>query len=151
MFRIRVFTPPALNEEGWPHAGGELVVGDARLCFLVDLTYWGVGDYQGQWRRGIARLLQGAPATVLMTAYRRSGESAHTMWALWREEGYVYVQEHSVVPADLDAPFDPNEPYAHVGERIPAAENALPIPEWRVELEHLHAAVLGIRWPRYPG
>ena len=151
MFRIRFFTPSVMNEDGWQHAGGELVAGDARLCFLVDLTYWRIGDYEGQWRRGIARLTQGAPSTALLTAYRGSRESAHTMWALWREEGYVYIQEHSVLPGDLDAPFDPNEPYAHVGERIPAAQNALPIPEWRVELVHLHAANLGIRWPRYPG
>jgi hypothetical protein len=121
------------------------------MCFLVDLTHWGISDYQRQWHAGISRLLQGAPSTALMTAYRGRGDSAHTMWALWREGGSVYVQEHSVLPADLDAPFDPNEPYGHVGERIPAAEYALPIPEWRVGLEHLHAAMLGIRLPRSLG
>ena len=151
MFRIRFFTPLVMNEQGWQHAGGELVVGDARLCFLVDLTHWGIGEYQHQWRAGISRLVQGAPSTALMTAYRGPGESAHTMWALWRKDGYVYVQEHSVLPADIDTPFEPNEPYAHVGERIPAAEHALPIPEWRVAVEHLHAAMLGIRWPKYLG
>jgi hypothetical protein len=56
-----------------------------------------------------------------------------------------------VLPADVDERFDPNEPYAHVGARVPAAENALPIPEWRVDLEHLHAAMLGIRWPKSLG
>src|SRR4030095_12748717 len=77
MFRIRFFTPLVMNEEGWQHAGGELVVGDARLCFLVDLTHWGIGEYQHQWRAGISRLVQGAPSTALMTAYRGPGESAH--------------------------------------------------------------------------
>ena len=151
MFRIRFFTPPVMNENGWQHAGGELVVGDARMCFLVDLTHWGMSDYQAQWRDGVTRLLQGARSTALMSAYRGPGESAHTMWALWREEAYVFVQEHSVLRAELDAPFDPHNPYAHVGEHIPAAENALPIPEWRIELAHLHAAMLGIRLPKYPG
>ena len=151
MFRIRFFTPAVLNEEGWQHAGGELVVGNARMCFLVDLSYWGMADYHHQWRQGIARLLQGAPSTALMTVYRGPGDSAHTMWALWREQGYVYVQEHSVLPADLDSPFDPNDPYPHVGERIPAAEQGLPIPEWRVEIEHLHAAMLGIQPPKHLG
>ena len=147
MFRIRFFTPAVLNEEGWQHAGGELVVGDGRLCFLVDLTFWGIVDYQRQWHDGISRLVQGARSTALMSAYRGPGASAHTMWALWRDDGHVYVQDHSVLPADLDAPFDPGDPYSHVGERIPAAENALPIPEWRVAVEHVHAAMLGIRWP----
>lgn len=151
MFRIRFFTPSVMNDEGWQHAGGELIVGDARMCFLVDLTYWGMADYQHQWRGGISRLVQGAPSTALMTAYRGPGESAHTMWALWREDGRVYVQEQSVLPADLDGPFNPNDPYPHVGERIPAAEGGLPIPEWQVAIEHLHAAMLGIRPPKYLG
>src|SRR6476659_7119791 len=102
MFRIRFFTPPVMNEDGWQHAGGELVVGDARMCFLVDLTHWGMSDYQAQWRDGVTRLLQGAQSTALMSAYRGPGESAHTMWALWRKEAYVFVQEHSVLRAELD-------------------------------------------------
>jgi len=56
-----------------------------------------------------------------------------------------------VLPVDLDARFDPNDPYPHVGERIPAAEGRLPIPEWHVAIEHLHAALLGIRLPRFLG
>jgi hypothetical protein len=72
------------------------------------------------------------------------------MWALWRDASHVYVQEHSVVAAELDSPFDPAEPYAHVGEWIAASEHALPISEWRVDLVHLFAAALGIRWPLYP-
>ena len=150
MFKIRIFTPAVVNDDGWPHAGGELVVGDARMCFLVDLTHWSVTDYQAQWRHGVTRLLQGAPSTALMSAYRGPGQAAHSMWALWRKREFVYVQDHSVIRADLDAPFDPHDAYAHVGGHVPSAENALPIPEWRVEFEHLQAAMLGIRLPRYP-
>jgi hypothetical protein len=38
-------------------------------------------------------------------------------------------------------------PYEHVGARIPATEEALPIVEWRIELEQLFASVMRIRWP----
>jgi hypothetical protein len=151
MFSIRFFTPAVVNENGWPHAGAELVVGDGRVCFLVDLTHWSIPAYQHQWRTGIARLLEGAASSALMTAYRGGGDSAHVMWALWRDNGHVYVQEQSVVSADLDAPFNPDDPYSHVGERIPASECALPIPEWRCDIEHVQAASLGIRWPRSLG
>jgi hypothetical protein len=115
-----------LNEEGWPHAGGELVVGNARMCFLVDFVILGrMADYHHQWRQGIATTVYKARRPPQsMTVYRGPGDSAHTMWALWREQGYVYVQEHSVLPADLDSPFDPNDPYPHVGERIPAPSRA---------------------------
>ena len=40
------------------------------MCFLVDLTYWGMADYHHQWRQGISRLLQGAPSTALMAKAR---------------------------------------------------------------------------------
>jgi contact-dependent growth inhibition (CDI) system CdiI-like immunity protein len=150
MFRIRFITPSVTNEARWQHAGGELIAGNVRLCFLADLTHWDPPKYERQWRDGISRLVHGAPSTALMTAYRGAGDAAHTMWALWRDGAHVYVQDHSVHAADLDAPFDADEPYAHVGARIPAAEHGLPIAEWRVDVEYLHAAMLGIRWPWTP-
>jgi hypothetical protein len=90
-----------------------------------------------------------APAAP-SAAYRGPGDDPHMMWALWREESYVHVQAHTILPSELDSAFDPSSPYVHVGERIHVAENGLPIPEWRIELVHLIASALGIRWPIYP-
>ena len=150
MFRVRVFTPPVMNEEGRLHAGAELRLGTERFCFIVDLRHWQIGDYERQWRDGTERMLHGAPSTALMTAYRGPGEATHHMWGLWRDAGQVYVQRHSVCSGDLDAPFDPESPYAHLGERIATSTHALPIPEWRLDLVHVYAAAMGIRWPLYP-
>lgn len=148
MFRIRVFTPAVHDETGWRHAGGELVLGGAgRHCFLVDLQFWDIRDYERQWRDGVKRLVQGAPSTALLTAYRGPGSQPHVLWALWHEESYIYVQEHPVIPSELEVPFDPGQPYAHVGERVPASEHGLGIPEWRMDFTELIAGNLGIRWP----
>jgi hypothetical protein len=145
MFRIRVFSPPLVLNES--RAVGELVIGDVRRHFAVDLRYWHVADYEHQWKAGLERLVRGAPSSALMTAYRGADEAPHVMWGLWREAGFVYVQPHCVLPADLRDPFDPLEPHVHLGARIPVTEEGLPIAEWRVELEHLVASVLQIRWP----
>ena len=51
MFRIRFSTPAVTNEEGWQHAGGEFILDNTRLCFLVDLSHWGMSAYRRQWRR----------------------------------------------------------------------------------------------------
>jgi hypothetical protein len=150
MFRVRVFTPPVVDAAGWLHAGGELRLGHERLHFLADLSHWDVASYERQWREGVARLLHGAPSTALMTAYRGPGEATHHMWGAWREGGHIYLQEHVVAVTELDEPFDPAAPYVHLGERIPASQQALPIPEWRIDLVHVYAAALGIRWPLYP-
>jgi hypothetical protein len=140
VFRIRFFTPAVLDENGWPHAGGELQLGAARLRFRADLRYWPMAAYEAQWRAGIARLAHGAPSSALMIAYRGTGDEPHVMWALWREDPHVYVQQLTVLRAELPDSFDPAAPYPHVSERVPASEQALPIPEYRHDLMPLLAA-----------
>lgn len=137
VLRIRFFTPVVADAAGWQHAGGELLVGSARLCFLVDLDHWSPADYTQQWRRGIHRLANGLASTALMTAYRGPGARAHVMWVLWRDETHVYIQEQSVLAAELDEAFNPAAPYAEVGRYVPMAVNGLPIPEWHVPVEEL--------------
>ena len=135
MFRIRFFTPSVTNQEGKPQAGGELLLGNDRLGFLVDLSHWTQADYERQWHQGVVRLAHGAPCTALMTAWRGPDSDApHLMYALWRDDKFVYAQELSVLQSDLDGPFDPAMPWDHVGERIPAAEQGLPIVELRCDL-----------------
>jgi hypothetical protein len=145
MFGIRVFSAPSALAV--PHAVGELVVGNARRMFSLDLRAWCVADYQRQWKLGLARLLHGASSTALMTSFRGNEDAPHLMWAIWKEGGFAFVQPHCVLGAGLDRRFDPMAPYEHVGARIPATEEALPIAEWRIELEQLFASVLRIRWP----
>jgi hypothetical protein len=51
------------------------------------------------------------------------------------------------VVTEPDSPFDPMDPYGHVGERIASSVLNLPIPEWQVDLVQVYADALGIRWP----
>ncbi len=149
VFEIRVVTPAVTSAQGWLHAGGMLRVGPASLPFIVDLTAWRVADYERQWRQAIDRAARGASTTALVTGYAGPGNQPHSMWALWRDGDFVYVQPHIVVPDDRDAPFDPATPEAHVGARL-GPEHGLPIAEWRVELVHLIAAAFCPRWPQLP-
>ena len=145
MFGIRVFsTPSALAVQ---RAVGELVVGDARQVFALDLRDWRVADYERQWRVGLARLLHGASSTALMTSFRSEPEAPQLMWAIWKEAGFAFVQPHCVLGGELERRFDPLAPYEHIGTRIPVTEERLPIAEWRVGLEQLFASVMRIRWP----
>ena len=147
MFSIRVFAPPAPFDTDLSQVTGTLIVGDARLGFRLDLRRWRVSDYQYQWKAGIDRLARGAASSALMTAYRDDDPAPHLMWALWRDAGRIHVQPHCVLPSELTARFNPFDPYAHIGSRIPATEESLPIPEWSVDLDRFLAAALHIRWP----
>lgn len=146
MFGIRVFTPPVVSDGGWPHAGAEFRVGATRLHFRIDLRHWRVADYQRQWRDGIARLASGA-SSALVSRYSGIRGATHSIWSLWRADGHVYVQPQCVLAAEVEMPFDPVAPYAHVGVRIPVSENELPLLEWCVPIEHVYAATLRVRWP----
>lgn len=145
MFHIRVFSPPLVQNE--PSAVGELVVGEVRRHFAIDLRFWRVSDYERQWKAGLERLLYGASSSALMTSYRGTEHEPHVMLALWREEAFVYVQPLCVLATELDRAFDPFSAWAHVESRIPATEQSLPISEWRVAVEDLAASVMRIRWP----
>ena len=147
MFAIRVFAPPSSFTVTAPQVTGELIIGEARRIFRLDLRYWRIGHYQRQWRAGIGRLLYGARSSALMIAFRPDEDAPHLMWALWREAGRVFVQPHCVTPRDLCQPFDPFAPYAHVESRVPATEQALPISEWSIDADAFFAAALRLRWP----
>jgi hypothetical protein len=149
-FRIRVITPPVVDEEGWPHAGGEFTLGAGRLIFLVDLSHWGVADYQRQWQAALDRMARGTPATALLTAYRGPGDTPHRGWALWREDSWIYIQKQSFLPSESVEPFDPQNLDANLGPRLRATEHGLPIPEWRTELVQLLATAFRIRLPQFP-
>src|SRR5262245_21225472 len=98
MFRIRVYTPAIVDENGWPHAGAELLAGDTRKCFRIDLRNWIIAEYERLWRNGIALLARGSETSALMSAVRgRGDERPHMMWALRRDGGDVHIQPESVV------------------------------------------------------
>jgi hypothetical protein len=147
MFRIRVFAPSLTYAHDSLNAVGELVIGDARQHFRLDLRAWSIADYERQWKAGVSRLVYGAPSSALMSAYRGDHDAPHLMWALWREAGFVYVQPQCVLNRELSSAFDPCAPYEHVGARVPATEQSLPIVEWRVELAQLYTNAFNVRWP----
>jgi len=140
MFDICFSTPSVMNEDGIPQAGAQLRLGNDIFVFTIDLSHWSIPDYEQQWREGIWRLLEGASSSALMTAYAGPNGHMHHMWAFWREEKYLYVQQHAVINRELDHPFVPRNPYAYVGARIDASSYELPIPEWRVNLSDIFAA-----------
>jgi hypothetical protein len=125
---------------------GELVIGNAFLHFALDLRAWRVTDYERQWQDGLMRLVRGAESSALMTKYCGAEDAPHLMWALWREKERVYVQRHCVLQSELDSRFDPASPYAHLGIRIPATDESLPLEEWCVDHVQVVASAMHIRW-----
>jgi hypothetical protein len=147
MFQIRVTTPPLTDEDGARFAAAVLRVGTQSIHFRIDLGYWSIAEYERHWQRALSQIMYGPRSAALLTAYRGPAGHAHVMWALWQHDGYVHVQEQTVIVQELDGPFVPSEAHAHLGAHVPASDNALPLREWRIESTAVYAAALGIRWP----
>jgi hypothetical protein len=142
VFYIGFVSGPRVDAEGWPHAEGELTLGEYAERFESDLRFWSVAEYEGQWRDAVLRLVGGAPSSALVTSYRGPGAGVHFVWSLWRDGDTVHVQETPVPTESLSAPFDPARAWDYVGPRHTVTEDGATIPEWAVALAQLATFVL---------
>jgi CdiI N-terminal domain len=130
MFYIGFVSGARVSEEGWPHAEGELTLGDYSERFEASLTHWRMADYEAHWRRAVARLASGAARSALIVSYG-GADGITDMWPMWREGAQVILHERLVLPSEGHAPVDPEHPEAEVGERVSVGEDG-PISEWTV-------------------
>jgi hypothetical protein len=137
VFYIGFVTGPRVDEDGWPHAEGEIVLGGFREGFQADLRFWDMPAYETQWRQAILRLVGGVPATALVTSYRGPGGAYHFTWPMWREGSTVHVQERIMFADQLGSAFDPQSPDEHVGDHAPVNAEGEALSEWHVPLGEL--------------
>jgi hypothetical protein len=118
MFSID-FAPDAaypFDGTGALHRDAVITMDDFSERFAVPLDYWAETDYQRQWQEGARRLVDGAPASLLLTRVEDPTEPQpiYRWWSLYRRDGdAVTVQEQLWVSEDLGY-FDPASPYAAV-------------------------------------
>jgi hypothetical protein len=118
MFSIE-FAPAAayaFDGDGALHRDGAIVMDDFTERFAVPLDFWAEPDYQRQWHEGAERLVDGAPASLLLTRVEdpTARDAIYRWWSLYRRTGEaVTVQEQLWVSGDLGH-FDPLSPYAAV-------------------------------------
>jgi hypothetical protein len=122
-------------------AAGTVTFGDLSESFHVGLERWSEGDYLTQWREGVARIVRGEAVSCLVTwVPARDHPSEPLSWfALYRDGGRVFLQEH-VIPGDqIDAEFDPKDPYRLVLPREVARKGATRPSEWVTSVEDLRS------------
>ena len=140
MFYIGFISAPRVNDEGWPHAVGELTLGDYSERFEASLVHWSMREYEEQWRQAIARLGGGAPSSALITSYGGPAVIS-TIWPVWREGREAVFQERLVVPGDAGAALEPARAYEQLGARVSVGEEA-PVSEWTIPMAQVLAYVL---------
>lgn len=96
VFQVAFVDEFAVDEEGWVHAEGELILGDHRERFLSDLSRLTIAEYQAQWRAGIQRMVDGAHFSAFWSSFPPDADSQGFAWVLHRVRDEVYVQERLV-------------------------------------------------------
>ncbi|MEO8031762.1 MAG: hypothetical protein ABJC74_08675 [Gemmatimonadota bacterium] len=137
MFSIEFITGPQVDSDGWLHAEAELMLGEAREGFEVDLRIWALETYRTHWREAIARLLAGASFTRLVTSYRGPDGAYHFTWPMWREGDLVLVHEELVLDEDLATPLNPSTAWEVTAPRRQLTEDGAAISEWEVPISAL--------------
>ncbi|MES1156372.1 MAG: hypothetical protein ABUL73_01215 [Alphaproteobacteria bacterium] len=71
-------------------AEGEIVIGEFRESFLIDLSHWSAEQYRDSWRRCAGAVLSKGFARFL-TSIGAPGVGLYETWPCWRRGGDVVL------------------------------------------------------------
>lgn len=103
-----------LNEYGeWdnkPFRYGRITIDDFTERVALNNNSWGIEDYKRQWREGIERLKTHDTSCLVTTASDMFRRPSMWIWAMYKENDTVYIQNHILndrTLAGLDNPVVP--------------------------------------------
>ena len=104
--------------------------------FRSPVAYWSLRDYERQWIEAAHRLLADYDTVFLTSVADPAQVEVIRGWPMWREDEIIYVHERLFVLNQLEAKFDPAEPYSHVGARQQISADGR-ISEWRLRVQDI--------------
>ena len=143
MFSIQ-FDPTSLS----PGNPGEYARGfidfrpvDRQQYFTSSLYQWNLQEYQKHWLEAIRRIVDGQESSVLITDLPKlTRRNLIDTWPMWRFGETVKFQEHLLILRNLSGPFDPANPYVHVGDyNGETDEDGHRSSEWEVSVSDIAA------------
>lgn len=150
MFDLYFSEGPAVDDDGWWHAVGTIVLGEDRDGFAVSLEWWGRAAYEQQWLGAAKRLVNGADRVMFLVSYNGPDAAFHFAWPTWRDGNLVHIQNWLVLTERLPTPFDPDEADGFVRVRQTISEEGEPISEWDVDLADMQVFIERRSTPLFP-
>lgn len=87
--------------------------------FVAATGYWNVIGYRRHWQEAITRIVQGTATSTLITSMCDPAVANFTYWwPMYRLGHTVQFQNHILFLNDLETPFDANDPFRFVPERM---------------------------------
>lgn len=137
-FSIDLLDEPASDLESG--RAGLLIIGSYVERFVAAIDYWDVALYRRHWRQAITRIVQGSVTSTLITSmYDPSVANFIYWWPLYRLGDTVRFQNHILFFNELQTPFDPNDPFRFVPERLTVNNDGEKISEWSASISDLES------------
>jgi hypothetical protein len=117
---------------GW--ARGRITIDDFAEDFESPLWFWKKPDYEQQWLDGIARIVNGATKSCIITSLIEPIRSADYVfgawWKLYREGESVILQQQLMIGEVVGAHFDVADPYAAIPDYQPTTPEGETLSSW---------------------
>ena len=119
---------------------GLITIGSYQERFVAPITYWDVTNYRRHWRQAITRIVQGSVTSALITSmYDPAVANFIHWWPMYRLGDTVYFQNHILFLNELETPFEPNDPFRFVPERVVINSDGDKISEWSAPIADLES------------
>ena len=120
-------------------AVGHITVRDFEERFPMDLTYWGVEQYQASWIRSLEVLERSDDATSCLVSSITNPATGNFVfcWPLYRSGDIVYVQNLIIFLEELEENFVPDKPWRFVEPRSTVDEDGNAISEWQTTVDEV--------------
>lgn len=109
--------------------------------FISTFYLWSVQDYEIHWREAVKRIVDGedSSALIISVAELTPDDYVH-WWPMWRFGETIKFHEQLLFLSELSEPFDPANPYVHVGEYYNEVdEDGHRVSEWEVSVSDMAA------------
>ncbi|MGW4562288.1 hypothetical protein ACWEN3_07685 [Streptomyces sp. NPDC004561] len=139
-FSIRVVSTPSESSAAkGESATGRITVGDFEESFPMDLTYWGVEQYQASWVRALRVIDREHDATSCLISSITDPASSNFIfcWPLYRSAEIVYVQNSIIFLEDLTEGFSLDDPWRSIEPRSTVDEDGHDISEWQTTIHEV--------------
>jgi hypothetical protein len=129
-FAIEFEGEPWTDEDGrWQTV--QITIGDFVEGESADLSHWGPGDYQAQWRKELRAIAEARDHGALITRIHDPSVGARVgTWTMWREDDRVLFQNRLLFMLEGQNGFDPGRVCDHIGEYRSHTEEGQRISEW---------------------
>lgn len=140
-FSIRLLPEPVPDLEPTEKAcWGVITIGAFQERFIASLDYWAAKDYLQHWKQAVNRIVHGSTPSCLVTSMHDPATANFIVWwPMYRVGSVVCIQNQVLFLDSLSSPFNQDDPFSQVSERVVVNEDGEKISEWVISVKDLEA------------